>query len=232
MSSSTLKKTVSVVPILGPVLKMVYRYYRRNVPFEGSSAYWEKRYAGGGNSGAGSYGRLAEVKAEVLNFFIQQHGIRTVIELGCGDGAQLTRAKYPLYVGVDVSVHAIAKCRMRYVSDNTKSFYHISEKAKYEGKYDAAISLDVIYHLIEEDVYQKYMSDLFTLADRYVIIYSSNYDSESAPQHIRHRKFSRWIGANAPEWQLAETISNRYPFDPQDEKNTSFADFYIYERYR
>lgn len=35
--------------------------------FPGTADYWENRYAKGGTSGAGSYGRQAEWKAEIVN---------------------------------------------------------------------------------------------------------------------------------------------------------------------
>src|SRR5690606_4241845 len=78
-----------------------------------SADYWEQRYARGGNSGAGSYGKLAEFKAEVLNAFVRERQIRSVIDFGCGDGAQLALAEYPSYVGLDVSPTALHICRTR-----------------------------------------------------------------------------------------------------------------------
>lgn len=68
-----------------------------------SSEYWERRYAAGHNSGAGSYGALAEFKADVINRFVARNSVQTVIEFGCGDGAQLELADYRHYVGYDVS---------------------------------------------------------------------------------------------------------------------------------
>ena len=38
----------------------------KQVLFPGSAEYWENRYAYGGSSGQGSYGRLAKFKAEVV----------------------------------------------------------------------------------------------------------------------------------------------------------------------
>jgi len=43
--------------------------------------YWENRYKNNGNSGAGSYGRLAEFKAEIINKFIADKNINSVIIL-------------------------------------------------------------------------------------------------------------------------------------------------------
>ena len=53
---------------------------RRRLGFRGSAAYWDARYRAGGNSGAGSYGRLAAFKAEVLNEFVRRRGIRSIVE--------------------------------------------------------------------------------------------------------------------------------------------------------
>ena len=54
-----------------------------------SAAYWENRYASGGNSGAGSEGANAVWKATVINDFVASHYVRDVLEYGCGDGRQL-----------------------------------------------------------------------------------------------------------------------------------------------
>ena len=43
--------------------------------------YWEKRYAEGGNSGDGSYGRLSEFKAQLLNRFLKENNIDSLNDL-------------------------------------------------------------------------------------------------------------------------------------------------------
>lgn len=48
--------------------------------------YWEQTYQAGETSGRGSYGVLAEFKAEVVNGLIQRENIASIIEFGCGDG--------------------------------------------------------------------------------------------------------------------------------------------------
>jgi hypothetical protein len=91
-------------------------------PFPGSRTYWEERYAGGGNSGVGSYSKFAEFKAEVLNDFIVSNSVGSVIEFGCGDGNQLSLANYPRYLGFDVSATAIDLCHAPFAGDESKSF--------------------------------------------------------------------------------------------------------------
>ncbi len=94
----------------------------KQVLFSGSAEYWELRYASGGSSGQGSYGRLAEFKAEVINNFVMERGVHSVIEFGCGDGNQLQLAKYPVYVGLDVSEKAVAMCKEKFNNDTSKLF--------------------------------------------------------------------------------------------------------------
>ena len=190
---------------------------------------WINRYESGGNSGDGSYNELADFKAEILNDFVQQNAIKTVIEYGCGDGNQLRLARYPSYVGYDVSPKAVFMCRESFLNDDTKTF---SLMDHYKGETaELTLSVDVIYHLIEDSVYINYMDLLFDSAMRFVIIYSSNTDEnpEGHDVHVRHRKFSKWVEENKPEWQLLRWIPNRYPFKGNT-KTGSFADFYIYEK--
>lgn len=220
-------------------LDPLYRKIRRipggpALEFTNSEDYWKKRYSVGLNSGAGSYGRLAEFKAEVLNSYVERHGIKSVIEHGCGDGNQLSLAKYPDYTGLDISPDVIAMCRDSFVDDHSKRFFTVGEAPLDDLRADLSLSLDVVYHLIEDSVYESYMESLFATATRSVIIYASNGRPErdaNTPQaeHVHHRKFTDWVDAH-DGWDLKETIKNRYPFDPDDPGNTSFADFYIYER--
>ena len=81
-----------------------------NINFD-SKEYWENRYKYQGNSGAGSYGKLAEFKAEVINEFINENNINNVIEFGCGDGNQLNLFNIKNYLGFDVSDTIIKLCQ-------------------------------------------------------------------------------------------------------------------------
>jgi SAM-dependent methyltransferase len=202
---------------------------RQRLQFTGSSAYWERRYATGGNSGAGSYGSLACGKAEFLNDFVRRHRIASVIEFGCGDGHQLSLANYPHYVGLDVSKTAIGLCRSRFEADSTKSFF------LYDGDCfidhadlftaELAMSLDVIFHLIEEDIFATYMTQLFGAARRYVVVYATNGAIHDDAPHVRHRPFTSWVEANCPQWQLAQVTDG-------PRSGPSLADFFVYERRR
>lgn len=197
--------------------------------FNNSADYWETRYKNKDHSGAGSYGRLAEYKAEIINEFVSRNTVSRVLEFGVGDGNQLSLADYPHFIGLDVSPTAIAKCKRRFENDSSKEFYLMDEVNPESFNADLTMSLDVIYHLVEDDIFEQYMRQLFDSSKSYVIVYSSNYDQQSAV-HVRSRKFTDWIDDNAEGWELLEFIKNRYPFDAKDPEHTSIADFYIYQR--
>jgi len=194
-----------------------------------SGDYWETRYRAGGTSGLGSYNQLAEYKAEFLNRFVAKNHIQTVAELGCGDGAQLSLAGYAQYVGYDVSRTAVALCRERFASDPTKQFIRLTDRTPVQSA-DLMLSLDVIYHLVEDDVFERYMQKLFGGAGRFVIIYSSNKDEMTNDAHVRHRQFTKWVSAERQDFTLSGHAPNRYPHDPQNPDTTTFADFYVFRR--
>jgi 2-polyprenyl-3-methyl-5-hydroxy-6-metoxy-1,4-benzoquinol methylase len=196
----------------------------------GSAEYWERRYSRGDGSGVGSYGALARFKADIINDFVARNGMQSVIELGCGDAAQLELATYPSYVGVDVSQTAVARCRRQMESDPTKRFFTLADAEGYRGTYDLALSLDVVYHLLEDPIFTAHMQALFSHAGKYVIVYSSNHDARGHAAHIRHHSVTDWVAAHAPEWRQIDFIKNRYPYDRRRPAETSFADFYFFGR--
>lgn len=195
-----------------------------------SAAYWRERYAAGGNSGPGSYGQLANFKAAVLNSFVQDNAIASVIEFGCGDGNQLALARYPRYTGFDISPLAVQTCRELFRDDASKEFFLASEDDGRQA--DLALSLDVVFHLTEDRVFDAYMRRLFAAAGKYVIVYSSDQDEPIEPvaPHVRHRHFTRWVEREmAPRWRLVERIPNALPYNG-DYRTTSFCDFFVYAK--
>ena len=218
------------VPIIGPLLTPErLLLLQQRLRWTGSANFWERRYAGGLTSGDGSYGVLGTAKAEFLNTFINDCRVQSVIEFGCGDGHQLSLANYPSYVGLDVSPTAIDMCKTRFADDTTKSFF-LYDGSRFIDRHglftaEAALSLDVIYHLIEEPVYESYMRHLFDAGQRYVVVYSTNSarpegdpDLRYAP-HVRHRGFSSWVEANCPQWHLKQVTPGPL-----------LAAFHVYER--
>lgn len=229
-----MKQQIRRLPLLGPTLARAARAVRART-FPGSAQYWERHYADGGNSGDGSSGRLARAKAEVLNEFVSNNGIQSVIEFGCGDGQQLAMARYPTYLGLDVSSTVLRRTSALFTADRTKSFMHYDPTGFVDTTgwltADLALSLDVIYHLVEDETYETHLRHVFAASRRFVILYTSDADSltileRMAPQ-VRHRPVVRDIEQRFTEWELDERITNQYPYKGT-ETDTSFADFFVY----
>ncbi len=225
---STAGSIVRRIPLLRTWGMKLYVHWAKNA-FKSSEDYWVKRYRNNGDSGWGSYGPLAKFKAQILNDFVSQHSITSVIEYGCGDGNQLKLAQYTQYIGFDVSPQAVARCRSLFADDSTKTFLLVGD---YRGETaELTISLDVVYHLVEDAVFEEYMTRLFQSALRYVIVYSSNTDEQSDIQgpHVRHRHFTQWVESNITGWTLQQQIPNQYHLSDFPGKG-SLADFYIWKK--
>ena len=195
--------------------------------FRSSGSYWERRYRLGMTSGDGSSGRAAQFKADFLNGFVREQGLNSVIEIGCGDGRQLALARYPSYIGLDVSRTAVELCMRRYSHDPTKSFLWFDGlRAVNLSDFlcaDLTISLDVIYHLLEDDVYENHLATLFGASRRFVIVYSSDCEASTRSRHVRHRRFTIDIARRFPQFRAVLKVTNPH-------RNDSFADFHVFER--
>ena len=212
---------------------IIRKVLNRNEKFS-SIKYWDDRYSAGGNSGAGSYGEQANAKARILNDFIKENAIDSVIELGCGDGHQLTLANYPKYMGFDVSRKAIALCHERFNSDDQKSFFYYDPRFFYDGlkvfQADLVISLEVIFHIIEEDLFELYIDHLIKMSKKYIVVFSTDeersihLDKDGIVQkHLKHRNFSKFILSNYERIELMKVIDN--PFEQKSD-----IKFHIFEK--
>ncbi|MEK9628640.1 MAG: class I SAM-dependent methyltransferase [Nitrospinota bacterium] len=206
----------------------------RQVFFPGSQDYWKKRYLLGGNSGKGSYGKNAEFKSEVLNKFVRENNIHSVTEFGCGDGNQLTYAEYPQYTGLDISEEAVKLSSSLFECDASKKFvvYDPDEIDQNQQKFaaDLVLSLDVIYHLVEDEVFRKYLTNVFSASRKYVAIYSSNKETDGMlhSRHVRHRNFTSNIEEWFPSWELIQTVKNKnYHGDAKGTEPS--VDFYFFQ---
>lgn len=196
----------------------------RRLRYPGSRVYWERRYAQGGDSGAGSSGRLAKYKAEVLNRFVETRKVQSVTEFGCGDGQQLLLAHYPTYFGLDISKTAVGRCRALFAADASKRFEIYEPKSFNPADFqaDMALSLEVIFHLTEENIYKKYLQHLFAAARRWVVIFSSDEEDTTGGifPHFKPRRFTPDVPTG---WVLRERLSNPH-------RDVSVSDFFFFER--
>lgn len=181
-----------------------------------SKQYWEERYHQGGNSGNGSYGESATLKANYINSVIKRYNIKTINDLGHGDGNQISTLKgFTSYTGYDVSSSARQRCILQY-KDNGRYTFLDSLGTMVKG--DLAMSLDVLYHITEYDKYEKYIKYLFNLGD-YVLIYGMDKDKQG-DNHVVSRSFTNYIERVYETFSLEEVVEGTHP----DVK------FYLYKR--
>jgi len=179
--------------------------------------YWNERYKSGLNSGRGSYGIYKVFKSKIINKTISENDIKSITDFGCGDGNQINDVIVDQYVGLDIAPSAINLCNKKYENNKSKSF-DVYDHTSYDKTYvsDLSMSIDVIYHIFEDDIYKKYISDLFNSATKMVLIYSTNWGEESKRGHVKHIEFTNDI----PEgWKLKDHIKN-------ETDNT--ADFFVF----
>lgn len=171
-----------------------------------SKKYWNDRYVKGHTSGSGSYNNLAQFKGDVINNFIEKNEIKSIVDYGVGDGNQLKLINTDklIYTGIDVSEFIISKCKEEFKDDKTKRFIH-TDNIYNELKAELVLSCDVIYHLIEDDIYKEYMDNLFSMSNRYVIIYAPNVNYNEAT-HVTKREFIEYIFDNYTTFNLVERI--------------------------
>lgn len=193
-----------------------------------STKYWQDRYENGGNSGLGSRGELAQYKADFINEFINGFDIESMTEYGCGDGYNLSMINCKRIVGLDVSSVAIEKCKElmpQHTFVNTKA----TQPFKHEPT-DLIVSLDVLYHLIEDNVYEHYMTQLVHCNSKYIIIYAPTYDEVKNNKfsiHVKPRDFTKHSMLNQ-YYTLIKTEQNK--FKSLDHTTGSFSDWFIYLR--
>jgi len=193
-----------------------------------SVEYWKKRYATGGNSGSGSYGGLAEFKANSLNSFIAEHDLLSIVEYGSGDGNQLGMINIENYLGLDVSPDAISRTKEMYQSDPSKNF-EVYEPDNFQVtdsvKADLAISMDVILHLTEDERFEKYIGNLFESGRRFVGIFNTATEEQlpNMAKHNRFRDHRLWIATQGAA--LAEV---RVDLLPESFGYPAHTGFYYY----
>jgi len=187
------------------------------------SNYWENRYTVGKNSGFGSYGENAEYKSNILNGVIREYKINSLIEFGCGDGNNLGLYKINNYIGFDIAKKAIDICINTYKNDESKTFIYYEPflfKASNAFKADITISFEVLFHLVEDRMYKKYIHDLFISSKKYVLVFSTNFIQESEAIHMKYREFTKDVPLNFKLVKFIKTPSHL----------NLLSDFYLFER--
>ncbi len=158
-----------------------------NPPFH-TSDYWKTRYDRGAGSGGGSRGAEAAMKASLIDRVIDEAQPQSVLDFGCGDGyvGALVTREVPRWIAYDPNVAGLGRLP--------------------DGVFDLVLSLDVLFHLPNDEEYRAYMRSLFDYAAHYVLVWSTNHDNANGHHHVLDRA---WL-ADVPhgwtvKWAIGET---------------------------
>jgi SAM-dependent methyltransferase len=210
-----------------------------------TAGYWERRYLHGGFSGAGSRGESLSQKigfAHTVYGDVQKEGGCGVLDLGCGDGRFAAgfvkfgleeQVNFTAYRAVDISPKAleIAEEFCRHNVPPEEVNRHMSfelfrpdrpEQPITPGVFGLGLSLEVIFHILEDDIYDLYMRTLFDRC-RTVFIQTAA-DPEpvrTAGDHIVWRDTQEWVWTHRPEAVCIHHI-------PRPFGDRSFSDFFVY----
>jgi hypothetical protein len=194
-----------------------------------SRKYWEDRYLRGATSGWGSYGTASRYKTAVINDFLERFKPSSAIEFGCGDGNQIKSINYKNYLGLDFQP-AVKICKELYKNNKNLNFDSVDN---YTGqKADLTLSLDVIYHLVEDEVFRDYMNNLFNSSKKYVVVFTTDRNDiiGTTVEHCFSRAVSPYIKQNFKNFVPLEFESANRPKNFYKKNPFSDANFLFFER--
>ena len=141
------------------------------------------------------------------------------MDFGCGDCNQLKYIDLENvdYSGIDVSKHLIDKLKL----DFEEHDFHTHEEIDDISNKKLTMSIDVIYHLVNDNIYHEYMVNLFNKSNNYVLVYSTDINDKGNGSHVKHRKFTDFVRDNHKDFELIEIIKN------ETELN---VDFYLFKK--
>lgn len=217
---------VAPVAALQPAQKAI-----EAVPAFSPINYQEERHRDGSHSADGSHDLLARYKGQFLNSFARKKQLSSMAELGCGDGNQLKYFSFDRYTGFDASKATIERTQATHRDKANYEFIWLGNQSldweMHEDAYDCAFSLDLLHRLTDDNGYISYLDQLFSLSQRYVVIYAADFEGPDirGAADVRHRKFTADIASRFPQWTLLKLFENPHKF-----KESTEADFAIYTR--
>ncbi len=147
--------------------------------------YWNQRYSNGHGSGAGSQGPMMQRKVDILSNLPDLH---VVTEIGCGDFNfgrhlmdQIPKASYD---GYDIAPAILDRNRESYELPRIR-FHDMDYRLDW---CDLLICVDVLFHIIEDEEYQRMLDTINKTKWKYLAITAYEYDGPS-DRHVRIRKF-------------------------------------------
>lgn len=130
--------------------------------------YWENIYASGGNSGAGSRGKLKDWKWSQITESIGDTS--NIVDIGCGDMKFIGGHEPINYVGIDISKTIIDVNKLVYPN---YIFYNINaDQYIPQLRAPVVLCMDLLFHIIDDDIYYKILDNIIKYSSKYIVIYS------------------------------------------------------------
>lgn len=161
-----------------------------------------------------------ERESPLFDYLFNLGEIKTVLDLGCGDGGQAAPVlqRGGSYVGVDKSVEMVEKAKQKYGAENKVELFKgdmLSLPSRWKGRFDLVLLLgNTLPHVLNEDHFERMIKGIFQVlrGDGYFCL-----------QTVNARKFERKLVHFLPP-KLANGSIFFAPFYVQREK---LWDFYM-----
>lgn len=148
--------------------------------------YREEKYKNWWNSWEWSYNEFAEYKANFINDFILKNNIKEIADVWCWDWNMIKKINLEKYIWYDISDEAVKLCKKQFNKDKSKSIrnYYVWKLMKNNNKFQATMSLDVLFHITKYEDFKETIKDLIESAEEFVILYA----------RVKHQKGScDWV---------------------------------------
>ena len=132
--------------------------------------FWNRRYAEDPDkgSGPGSRGENAALKCELVRATIKKYGIKTVLDIGCGDIETIRSLEIKSYIGLDIS-HVVVE-RNRIIRPEWNFICADLASPYVPHSAELVLCLDVLIHQKKRQAYDAMLSKTLAAAEKVALI--------------------------------------------------------------
>ena len=172
----------------------------------------------GNGSGCGSTLTHNKQYMDILQTFMAEKNVKSVMDIGCGDWQF---SKYMDWTGIDYNGIDCVKSVVEFNNDNygkeNIKFFHMDASQTFiPYAFDLVIIKDVLQHW-ENDVIIKFMDKLISYGHKYIIIVNTAFSNfkkdDDAPRTVKNRyHYSKLDATKFPLNQYNIRVIGRYKF--------------------
>jgi SAM-dependent methyltransferase len=181
---------------------------------------WAKDATGKGTSGTGSSLEITRWYRAYLEHFIKKHGVKSVVDAGCGDWSFSKAMDWGdvSYLGVDIASDVIEAVRKKHGRGKFK--FQLGDITEELPAADLLISKDVLQHLSNDLIHKFIKNNLRKGKYKWVILTN---DRSSENRDIETGDY-RMIDLAAPPFEVKGLVDLPIKFGKQARKITSLLD--------